>query len=365
MTTQTTGQDTPVQNSELPPNTPTDPAAATPATESTAPAEIDIDAIELAAAQKALEDEKQGITAAPAPAATPAAAPAAAPAAPAEKVMIPKERLDEVLAREGQTAQERDKAYETAAYWRGIADARGQGQPAAAPAQPQQPTAQVAIQGLEGKLLEAAKRFDSGDISLVDYEKERLAINSQIQGIREARLYAATKPQQSGQPAATPNDMRLDELTRQLEDAHPYVGELSAPAYDGKWAFLSKEAADQLGPQWKAQAPSASKSFELRKKIAELSDTYGPIWTGKTLAPAPAPAPGNASPAKPALTAPAQNRLAKLGLGHAAPPDTNAIGQPAAASTTVSEDQIANMSDEQISALPAEVRNRLFPSLNG
>jgi hypothetical protein len=279
--------------------------------------------------------------------------------------MIPKPRVDEILAREQQTARERDEAIAAAAYWKAAADlsAKGGGAPAGAQmGQPpaNTPTPEQQIAAIEKQITDLAEKFDNGDITLKAYKAEELKLGNQIQSLREQKILASVpKPQQAPAPQA---DMRLDELTADLEGKHPYLAELSAPEFDQKWLFMQTEAAANLGADWAAMPAGPRKNLMLRQETARLSDIYGPIWTGKQLQPAKQP--GATSAPQPAGLSPAANqRLAKLTLAGNAPPDSTRIGQASTPAGQVSDAQVMQMTDEEIMALPPAERLRILPSL--
>jgi Transcription termination and cleavage factor C-terminal len=376
MTTPDQGQVTPASTT---PETPTPANTATPAgapapTDEAPAREPDVDDIAIVQLRKDLEAEKTGTPAPaetlvpPAAGATPTGQPAAAAptddAGKKQPVMIPKDRLDEVLSREQQTAVERDEAIAAAAYWKAHADlnAKGGGTPAGTPTgQPpaNTPTPAQQIGALEKQITDLAEKFDNGDITLKAFKAEELKLGNRIQSIRERAILASVPKPQAAAPQA---DMRLDELTADLEAKHPYVAELSAPEFEQKWLFMSREAAANLGADWAAMPDGPRKNLMLRQETARLSDTYGPIWTGKQLQPAKQP--GTTPAQQPAGLTPAANqRLQKLTMAGNAPPDSTKIGQASTPAAQVSDAQVMQMTDEEIMALPPAERLRILPSL--
>lgn len=93
--------------------------------------------------------------------------------------------------------------------------------------------------------------------------------------------------------------------------------------------------------------------FKLGERVAQLSDVYGPIWGAKAPQPQQQPA-----PPKPGMSPTAQARQQKLAVAANAPPDVNRLTPQGGQGPEYTEDQIANMSDEEILALPKSVRER-------
>lgn len=347
---------------------PAAPAAETPA--STAP--IDPDDAEVAAALAAVEAEAKGTPATPAapaaPAAqtpTPAMTSAAAPQTPAtpqapqgegEPTMIPKARLDEVLGKSSAKDLE-------------IARLQGENQalrmvtkpaaPGASPAQQQQaPSLDQQVSNLRGQQDALAKKFDDGEIAMAEFNRENRKLEDQVFALREQALVEKARPAHQPQQASTAPDMRLEEKFDELESQHPY---LKAPEVmrDDRWQFLLTEAADQLRAEGVVFADGllpARQRFQLSERVAQLSDTYGPIWGAK----APAQQP-SAPAAKPGLSPQGQARANKLEAAAAAPPDINRL-TPQGGQAEYTEDMVANMTDDEILALPSSVRARFSPS---
>lgn len=293
------------------------------------------------------------------------------PGAQPEGVMIPKARFDEVLARATKAEQE-------AAYQRGLAEGR---QPAApAPGQPggQQPAAATPEQRLAaiGTEIDAlATKFDNGEITMADYKKQERALDDKRLAIRDEGLVARVKPAETS--AVADNALYLDNLTAQLEDAHPWVNVLQQVGTDHDWAYLKALATDGLIARGIDPTQNTTiVSYELRKEIAQLADTMGPgLLTARAQAKGIA-LPGQEQqqqqqqqqPAggKPAPTPNAAARAAKLALAANAPPNLNNMtGTPGAPGVDVSDTTVEGMTDEAIGALPAAARNRILGTTSG
>jgi len=318
----------------------------------------DVDELEAWNAKRALEAEEAGKPETPEKPAAPAAQAApAATSAPAEPdttgQMVPLNRLNQETEK---VAREREEN----ARLKGENEALKLmiGKPASAGPNGVQPpvvTPEQEIQSARTERVSLAEKYDNGEISLADYRKADNALVDKEHAARERILEAkfATRPSPAPQPA---NDLLLDERSAKLEQEHEYVTMLSAPDLQ----FLHVKAIEQLmaeGGNIPTDRPyNAREALAVRERIAKLSDSYGPVMTGKTIAPK-APSATGQTPVKPALSPTAQARQAKLEAAASAPPDLSHVGstQPLSEPT---EDQILSMSDEEIAKLPASTRNK-------
>ena len=334
---------------------PVQPAA--PAAEAVT-ATVDPDDAEVAAALAAAEsDGKAPATPAPAAAAAPAAAqptpptPAAAAAPqPSEQPMIPKARFDEVL---GQSSAKDIELARLRGENEALKMVKVPATHGAQPAQPAQATPDEQLKALRTERLALAKKFDDGEMGLVAYETEKQKLEDREETIREARLAEKFRPAPAA-PQASPPDMRLEEKFQELETAHPML-KTTEVMRDDHWEFLLNEAATQLRNEGVVfpQGPLPPLlRFQLSERVANLSDVYGPIWGAKAAQPQQQPA-----PPKPGLSPQGQARQQKLEMAQDAPPDVNRL-TPSGGQTEFTEDQIANMSDDEILALPTSVRAR-------
>lgn len=331
---------------------------ATPAVEPavTIPAEIDPDDAEVTAARAEAEKPDAPVATTPPATTTPATTPAAATTTPAaedpEQVMIPKWRFDQQVAKEREAAARLQGENEALKLM--IAPKSGAPATTTVPAK----TADEQLKDIRDARKVIAKKFDDGEISRLQEAEELEALEDRQYAIREEQWKAKHAPQQpQGNGADTADDMRLDELTVQLAEDHPFVDHLNDEQRD----FLVVEATRQLqkeGVKFGTGNLPAPQRFILRERVAKLSDAYGPVMTGKTLAQI-KPAPGTTTPAKPGLSPIAQARDAKLDLARNAPPSLNQIsGTPG--STEATDDQIAMMDEDAIAALPKATRNRIM-----
>lgn len=310
----------------------------------------DPDEIEEAAALKALADEEAAEKAARAGASTTKTDDQAAPAAEPEAdkkpgPMIPKAAFDERMAKKDHKIAELAAA---AAYWRGQADAAKA--VATKPAdEPEAPTPQQQIAGIRGQIKALARDVDDGKLTMSDFEDKRQALLDQELAIREVMQ----KPVQAEQPRPN-SDLFLEQKTSELEGKHPYVPLLS----EDDMVFLTRKAVAALageGIQLPRGELSPRDQLLLRSKVAELSDTFGPALTGKTLQSKPTPA----NDGRPALSKEAQNLKQKLQAAQDAPPDLTAAGR-GGAPMEYTDAQINAMSQEELDALPMSVLEKIM-----
>jgi hypothetical protein len=287
------------------------------------------------------------------------------PAAAGEQHMIPKARLDEALAKASQAESER-------AYWKGVADARAQGQPQPQPGQQQpgaqqqqQPTADQRLSTIQAEQDALATKYDNGEISYSDLTKQQRDLSNKEFAIREELLVAKVGPAQKPAEQGT-DQLYLDTLTAQLEQEHPWVGVFDAVGTDNDWNYLKGHAVENLVARGIDPTKGSIGRYELRKEVATLADQLGPGLVAdrakaKGIAiPGQTPSPGGQQqPNK--LSPQAQAREAKLGKAADAPPNLNAMGGLAVDGAGIPSDaRLEAMDDEEIGNLPDATRKRLL-----
>jgi len=262
--------------------------------------------------------------------------------------MIPKGRFDEVRT-------EAEKAKAEAAYWKGVADAR------VASTQTQQtqeqgPTKEEQIDAQYAEFDKIDEAYQSGDITASQKARQEDAVRERI-----AELKAPPKAEPKQQAPTTPavqGDAYVAEKTEQLMEAHPYVGMVNQRQLN----FLEQEARADLAAQGKPFNPNSGASvIALRTRIAELSDTYGPSMTGKTLeGTAGTPATTSSAPAGAEAKAIAQARAKKMEAAEGHPPDISQVGTTAPGKGALTAEDVANMSEEEFDALPEATLNKVL-----
>jgi len=162
---------------------------------------------------------------------------------------------------------------------------------------------------------------------------------------------------------------RVQDLNEHLEKMaveHPWSAELTEQEID----WLSSVARDEFrGLKQPIQAGNPIDTLRLRQRVAELSDVFGPHWyphkqvaAGPTQQTAP-PANGGqqrtpASNNRPVNTANVREtaRLANVAVHQ--PPSLNSAGHADNGEAAITSDRISAMSEDEILALPRQVRDR-------
>lgn len=280
-----------------------------------------------------------------------------------EPVMIPKARFDEVNGRATQAERE-------AAYWRGVAEARGQtgqGQQPAAP-QPPQPTPQERLTAIATALDALAAQFDNGEITMAEFKRQERELNTQEQAIREEALLAKVKVAPAP-PAQDGNELYLDTLTADLENQHPMVQVADKIGTQAEWDFMKARAIENLVAKGIDPTQGAMGRYELRREIAQLWTQSGPFLLGERakaqgiVLPGQAKPQGNGNnqPAQQSLSPEAQRRAAALRKAELAPPDLRSMGgEPGDPSGLPTDARLETMGDDEIGALPDSVRRKLL-----
>lgn len=266
--------------------------------------------------------------------------------------MIPKPRFDEVL-------QRAEAAEQTAAYWKGVADGTGnkgttpQGTPQTPPPAPVDPLAEI-----DAKRLALAEKFDNGEITAPEWEKQRLELDRKAMKIAEDNLLQRV---QVPKPDTSATDLLLEERTAQIADQHPYARLVFPdqegapdPVMDGRRQMLMAEAHQNVTAANPGLQNGPRADLLMRAELARLTDVYGPVWFKDANVQRPTPA-TPAAPAKSPITP--QQRLDKIITQAQQPP---ALGQRGTSGDRqgISDASIGSLTDDEIAALPAHERAR-------
>lgn len=357
----------------LPASPPVPAADATPPAPAPEPAaalgarDLDVEDQELEALRRAAAAEPAA-PAAPVDAAPPPEP--AAPAAPAGPALAPEPAAASAPKTVTLTQDQFDalqRGTQEAAYWRGMAEGRAPA--AAAPGTPAAPakTSAQRLDEIDASRLAIAKKFDDGEISYAQATEQQITLDRQARALLQAATPASAAP---AAPAHV-DDLYLDRVTAELEDAHPYA--LLIDPKHWAWKGIEQEARQTLLAQGVVLKDGDPRSaLAVRTRMAELTDRYGPGMTG--IAPAKAASEAatrsgrQAPPAQPAAgaTAPtglptADERAAKLRLQAQHPPDITGTRGGNNSLADVSDAQIAQMTDDEISALPESIKRKVLP----
>lgn len=284
-----------------------------------------------------------------------------------QPIMVPIERLNEAL-------QQRDLAKEQLNYVKGIADARHEMAKNAPPAAPTTPvkSPQEVLKDISAAKINLAEKYDAGEITAVQWETHKVALEEAADQVREQMNNAAIeKVRQESTVKANQavKESALQIQARELEEKHPYAKLINNEQY----AVLNQIAGAKLLAQ--GIDPSAN-MMKFREELAKLTDTYGPMFTGKMLQASTQTAPGQANNPAPSAPSGSQQpapsaagaklselalaRKNKLELAGQQPPDATAAGSQGGQPQEISDAQILKMTDDEIAVLPASVQQRVL-----
>jgi len=265
-------------------------------------------------------------------------------------IMIPKARLDEVVAKLNRAQSHND-------YLQGVVTT--QKEMIKAPAGNQSPsngqtgpaTTETAptdydtlISNAETEKLALAQKYEDGEITLVELRKQEISIDRNIRKLDTDRLNEISE----GAKAAAVETVSANNVGQvinsealKVQELHPYVAEidkLPEAIAKGIWQAIADEAFLNLTQKGiNPNDGSVTSRVAYIKEKAALTDKYGPQYTGKTL-----------SQPKPTLSLQAQQREAKLDLAQTQPPAvTGATGERA----EITEADLMKMSDDQVADL--------------
>ena len=262
---------------------------------------------------------------------------------------VPLVRFNEVNGKFRETQEANTTLQQQVAYLTGKLEA---GAPATGPAADQSPTViEDPIAAERQKIVDLAKQFDDGEISYSDLKTAEMEAEARIDGHRTAN--------QGAQPGAASDNMVLDMHAEDLASKHPFADHFTDP----QWDLIETEARTVLAEEIGRPLTGAGRDImALQTRMAELTDKYGPVFTGKTLADItkveqPAAETQQLGP----KTATAQQRQEKLDDAQRHPVDTSGLGGGATQGEMTAQ-EFVQLSDEEIMALPASVRDRFSNS---
>lgn len=306
-----------------------------------------------------------GDTATPAPPPTESATEATATPADAQQKdqpTIPKPRFDEVLA-------DKARAERDAAYWRGVAQARGEqaGTSPQAPPRDEPPKAKTVDEVLGDLAAEEddiAAKHDNGETTEVEKTKALRDVRNREFAARQAAMAPppVTPPAQSITVADVKDQLAADQHAEALYQQHPYsklLWEASAtdPVTAARQEMVRTEArAEVLRDHPGISGHQADVLF--RESLAKVANSYGPAWFPGAKVNQPQTNPAGADPAK-SPSPQAQARLDKMGVERAQPPDIGNLGTSAGGDEWTPE-KVMQLTDDQFARLPDSVRQRFL-----
>lgn len=298
---------------------------------------------------------------------------------PDEQNMVPQARVNEIT-------RQRNDAVLTAARLQGQNEAmrammeKGTAGPDGKEL-PQGPAAtpEERIATIREQKAESTRKYEEGELSAVEWQKEQDGFEDQVFAVRQEQSQAASAGSQApagqaDQPRA--RDPYVESLMDGLEAKHPYSAVISTKL---DWAIIESKAYETLKSDGVELIKGDSQStLQLRTRMAELSDVWGPTMTGKTLEEAktiqasksksPKSTPVKDGPAAPAqkpgeLSEAAKARKAKLDLAKTIAPDVDNLGGANSGTELPSDERILSMTEDEIAALPpAALKHLTLPT---
>lgn len=273
-----------------------------------------------------------------------------------ETIMVPKARFDKVNRTAHELARRLERTEGERDALKDLANGKGQGAQASQPAAAPEQTPEQRIAALRAEQKGLAKKFGEGEIDADEWEDQRQALDDQIWSIRESGLKA--------QPAQgkTGSDLYLDEKTAEIEANHPVLQTLTSEDlyYPTKYAMVWME---QNGTPYTKGDPRSI--LQLREVTASFCDQfYGQKASQTPGAQTPqtpaAPANGKGNGQQPQIAVTPEQRAAKLALAARHPPNLmQSPGTKQGGEAGLTPEHFANMSEDEIAALPQEVRDRI------
>ena len=308
----------------------------------------------------------------------------------ADPIMIPKARFDQAINDARTALAERDSKIENLTAAAGYLKARADMlETQLRTTQSQEQQAQQAnveaefdqrLQAEDDKLKAAATAFDDGKTNLTDFlqvqrevEAAKVTINQERVAHAEQAATAAApangqeqnvqQPQQQT-PRSLGDEHVLETQIQTLVAQHPYLHAFSRE----EMGRLQNMVHADFAAQGRAIPPGAAGDYMLRAEVAKLTDLFGPSWhpevhqnpTNGQAQPNGGNAGGQQQGQQTQLSDAAKARLAKAQLAADLPPDPNQFGTSGGGANPLpTEEQIMQMSEEQMEALPAAMLDRL------
>lgn len=254
------------------------------------------------------------------------------PPAPTQPVMIPKQRLDEVLRQGGELQQKLEELSRHNAYLAGQLEVLGKS-PATDP-QPQTPVNPVLE--VKQKLFALGDRYDAGEMSMREFLEQRDALDQELSAVA-AEASRPTPQQLNGDPfvAAT---------TQRMEAENPWFASIPQFVID---RMLVGTARDMLEERGIPVTQDARGTLILRQAVIDVAKMVG---FDKQYGAQQQPQPQGVTAAE---------RQAKIDLAQRLPPNPAKVGSSQQIDP-MDPATLAEMSDSDLAGLPASVLDRLL-----
>lgn len=197
---------------------------------------------------------------------------------------------------------------------------------------------------------DASQQYDRGEISMREFKQIERQAEEQIWQVRQAQA----KPQQTYQETAG-DEWVLNQHAAELEEQNAWLGVFDV----NDLKRLAAIATETFARNGQPLGEGPKETMRLREKVSELTHTYGPAWYPDQV--------GNVyggrqqqsgSQPKQESQAARDGRRA-LAQAEEFPPDTQQTGRTGE-SGQISEEDIMNMSEDELMDLPKPVRDRLM-----
>lgn len=256
------------------------------------------------------------------------------PPAPTQPVMIPKQRLDEVLRQGGELQQKLEELSRHNAYLAGQLEVLGK--PTATDPQPQTPVNPVLE--VKQKLFALGDRYDAGEMSMREFLEQRDALDQELSAVA-AEASRPTPQQLNGDPfvAAT---------TQRMEQENPWFASIPQFVID---RMLVSTARDMLEERGIPVTQDARGTLILRQAVIDVAKMVG---FDKQYG-----AQQQQQPQPQGVTA--AERQAKIDLAQRLPPNPAKVGSSQQIDP-MDPATLAEMSDSDLAGLPASVLDRLL-----
>lgn len=235
-------------------------------------------------------------------------------------------------------------------------DASGKpGEPAAPPAKATDPR-QDQITAKLAAIDALADKFDSGEITLKQFNRERDALQTEVEDLRFEIRSERLRPAQGNTPGLADETILHNHLA-DLHEQNPILGHISE-AEMTRLAKIAMAAANEEGNPYRKGDPRDA--MRLREEVADLAYHYLPKWNAGKQYPARRAAsnPGGAAPPQdPAALA----RRRELDAGRQHPTDINNLG-PTGRSGVITTADVERMSERDLERLPEAEIDRLLAS---
>ena len=227
-------------------------------------------------------------------------------------------------------------------------------QPAAAPPV----TSQQFIEQHQARITAAAKEFDQGEITMEQFVTVQTEANGAIAEMRQRQILASM-PRATMAPGIADQDILARHLV-DMEARHPWTKVLSNQELE----FLANIARQEATGLGNPIGTGPLETIRLRTAVAELADVYGPRWYPHRAAPTAGQQPTQVQPqqqqaARP-LSPQAQAGAKKLAQAAQHPPNINHAGAVGNSADLITDEQVANMTTDEIEALPPQLRQRIL-----